>query len=39
MRKPKPGYLTIKEAATLARLHYRTLYKIIERGELGPAQG
>jgi excisionase family DNA binding protein len=31
--------LTIKEAAALARLHYRTLYKIIERGELGPAQG
>jgi excisionase family DNA binding protein len=38
-RNPKAGYLTVKEAAALARLHYRTLYKIIERGELGPAQG
>jgi excisionase family DNA binding protein len=38
-RKPRAGYLTVKEAAALARLHYWTLYKLIERGEVGPAQG
>jgi len=38
-RNSTPGYLTVKEAAALARVHYRTLYKFIRRGELGPAQG
>ena len=37
-RNPTPGYLTVKEAAALARVHYPTLYKFIKRGELGPAQ-
>jgi excisionase family DNA binding protein len=36
---PEPEYLTVPEAARLARLHFRTLYRMIERGELGPAQG
>lgn len=35
----EPEYLTVPEAARLARLHFRTLYRMIERGELGPAQG
>ena len=39
MQRARPEYLTIKEAAALARVHYQTLYKLIRRGELDPAEG